>query len=127
MGEEEVSNKQIIFKDYINGFPKESDMLLKTSIIKLKVPEHCSDAVLVKNLYLSCDPYMRSRMTKLRHNYVPIFTPGAVRLLSLSLSSLNLIIFILLINIARGSLLFNHNKSITNMAHFFMGSIASYA
>nr|UWL85802.1 pulegone-reductase [Schizonepeta tenuifolia]WBW02126.1 pulegone reductase [Schizonepeta tenuifolia]7VR2_A Chain A, (-)-pulegone reductase PR1292 from Nepeta tenuifolia [Schizonepeta tenuifolia]7VR2_B Chain B, (-)-pulegone reductase PR1292 from Nepeta tenuifolia [Schizonepeta tenuifolia]7VR4_A Chain A, (-)-pulegone reductase PR1294 from Nepeta tenuifolia in complex with NADPH [Schizonepeta tenuifolia] len=74
---EEVSNKQIIFKDYINGFPKESDMILKTSTIKLKVPEGCNDAVLVKNLYLSCDPYMRSRMSKLDDNYVPIFIPGS--------------------------------------------------
>ncbi|XP_057777824.1 2-alkenal reductase (NADP(+)-dependent)-like [Salvia miltiorrhiza] len=73
---EEVSNKQVIFKGYINGYPKESDMILKTSTIKLKVPEGCSDAVLVKNLYLSCDPYMRSRMTKTDHNYVPIFTPA---------------------------------------------------
>ncbi|KAG6419904.1 hypothetical protein SASPL_116416 [Salvia splendens] len=72
----EVSNKQIIFKDYIHGFPKESDMILKTSIIKLKVPDECNDAVLVKNLYLSCDPYMRSRMSKIDDNYVPIFTPS---------------------------------------------------
>ncbi|KAG6422894.1 hypothetical protein SASPL_113276 [Salvia splendens] len=72
----EVSNKQIIFKDYIHGFPKESDMILKTSIIKLKVPDDCNDAVLVKNLYLSCDPYMRSRMSKIDDNYVPIFTPS---------------------------------------------------
>ncbi|XP_057777845.1 2-alkenal reductase (NADP(+)-dependent)-like [Salvia miltiorrhiza] len=73
---EEVSNKQVIFKGYINGYPKESDMILKTSTIKLKVPEGCSDAVLVKNLYLSCDPYMRSRMTKTDHNYIPVFTPA---------------------------------------------------
>lgn len=76
--EEEISNKQIIFKDYINGFPKESDMVLKNSTIKLKVPEGCNDAVLVKNLYLSCDPYMRSRMSKIEDNYVPILTPGSV-------------------------------------------------
>nr|WBW02127.1 pulegone reductase [Schizonepeta tenuifolia] len=74
---EEVSNKQIIFKDYINGFSKESDMILKTSTIKLKVPEGCNGAVLVKNLYLSCDPYMRICMSKLDDNYVTIFTPGS--------------------------------------------------
>lgn len=73
-----MSNKQIIFNDNISGFPKESDMMLKTSTIKLKVPEGgYDDAVLVKNLYLSCDPYMRSRMSKLDDNYVPIFTPGS--------------------------------------------------
>lgn len=78
----EVSNKQIIFKDYINGFPKESDMVLETSTIKLEVPEGCNGAVSVKNFYLSCDPYMRSRMSKLDDNYVPIFTPGSVSTLA---------------------------------------------
>ncbi|XP_043712482.1 2-alkenal reductase (NADP(+)-dependent)-like [Telopea speciosissima] len=74
---EEVSNKQIIFKDYITGFPKETDMVLSTGTIKLKVPEG-SNAILVKNLYLSCDPYMRSCMAKLdKPNYVPSFTPGS--------------------------------------------------
>lgn len=64
-GEEEaVSNKQVIFKDYVSGFPKESDMFLTTTSINLKVPEG-SKAVLVKNLYLSCDPYMRGRMSNL--------------------------------------------------------------
>ncbi|KAH6778321.1 Zinc-binding dehydrogenase family protein [Perilla frutescens var. frutescens] len=75
---EEVSNKQIILKDYVEGFPKESDLMLKTSKIKLKVPDDCNDAVLVKNLYLSCDPYMRSRMSNLIDNYIiPCFTPGS--------------------------------------------------
>ena len=58
---EEVSNKQVIFKDYFTGFPKESDMYVTTSTIKLKVLEG-SNAVLLKNLYLSCDPYMRILM-----------------------------------------------------------------
>ncbi|XP_015581235.2 NADP-dependent alkenal double bond reductase P2 isoform X2 [Ricinus communis] len=58
-----VRNKQLIFKDYVSGFPKETDMFLATSSITLKVPQECSKAVLVKNLYLSCDPYMRGRMT----------------------------------------------------------------
>ncbi|XP_068646918.1 2-alkenal reductase (NADP(+)-dependent)-like isoform X3 [Aristolochia californica] len=59
----EVCNKQIIFRDYITGFPKESDMVLSSSKMSLKVPQG-SKAVLVKNLYLSCDPYMRNRMEK---------------------------------------------------------------
>ncbi|ERN20219.1 hypothetical protein AMTRI_Chr06g178730 [Amborella trichopoda] len=60
---EEVSNKQIILKNYVTGFPKETDMEMVSSSIKVKVPEG-SKAVLVKNLYLSCDPYMRLKMTK---------------------------------------------------------------
>ncbi|KAJ4963691.1 hypothetical protein NE237_023630 [Protea cynaroides] len=74
---DEVSNKQVIFRDYITGFPKETDMVLATGTIRLKVPDG-SKAILVKNLYLSCDPYMRSCMTKLdRPNYSPSFTPGS--------------------------------------------------
>ncbi|EYU34260.1 hypothetical protein MIMGU_mgv1a025973mg [Erythranthe guttata] len=62
---EEASIKQVILKDYVKGFAKESDLILKNSIVKLKIPNQCSnDAVLVKNLYLSCDPYMRGRMAK---------------------------------------------------------------
>ncbi|KAF8391752.1 hypothetical protein HHK36_021986 [Tetracentron sinense] len=74
---EEVSNKQIILRDYVSGFPKESDMALKTSTMRLKVPEG-SKGVLVKNLYLSCDPYMRSRMRKPGAlSYIDSFTPGS--------------------------------------------------
>ncbi|KAJ0612567.1 putative oxidoreductase [Helianthus annuus] len=68
---EEVRNQQVVLKDYVNGFPKESDMLLVTSgTIRLKLPEG-SNGVLVKNLYLSCDPYMRSRMSKSQGSYTP--------------------------------------------------------
>ncbi|EYU17593.1 hypothetical protein ABFS82_07G107300 [Erythranthe guttata] len=75
---EEASNKQVILKDYVKGFPKESDLILKTSIVKLKIPNQCSnDAVLVKNLYLSCDPYMRGRMAKTEGSYIDSFTPGS--------------------------------------------------
>ncbi|KAF5942269.1 hypothetical protein HYC85_019911 [Camellia sinensis] len=78
---EEVSNKQIILKEYVSGFPKESDMVMKTGTIRLKLPEDSKNAILVKNLYLSCDPYMRSRMRKSEENYVEPFTPGSVDLL----------------------------------------------
>ena len=74
----EVSNKQVILKNHVVGFPKESDMEVKTSMITLKVPEDC-EGFLLKNLYLSCDPYMRSRMTKHeRPTYVESFIPGSV-------------------------------------------------
>ncbi|XP_043693779.1 2-alkenal reductase (NADP(+)-dependent)-like [Telopea speciosissima] len=74
---EEVSNKQVLLKDYVVGFPKETDMVLNTGTISLKAPEG-SEAIVVKNLYLSCDPYMRSRMRKPdRPSYVPPFTPGS--------------------------------------------------
>ncbi|XP_062076668.1 2-alkenal reductase (NADP(+)-dependent)-like [Humulus lupulus] len=55
---EVVSNKQVLARDYIDSNPKITDMYLSTAITKLELPE-CSKSILVKNLYLSCDPYMR--------------------------------------------------------------------
>ena len=74
---DKVSNKQIILNDYVSGFLKESDMSVKSSTMNLKVPEG-SKGVVVKNLYLSCDPYMRSRMRNLQGSYVDSFIPGSV-------------------------------------------------
>ncbi|KAJ9173951.1 hypothetical protein P3X46_017034 [Hevea brasiliensis] len=65
---EVVSNKQVIFKDYVPGILQESDMYITTATIKLKVPPD-TKGVLVKNLYLSCDPYMRIRMRKVQGSY----------------------------------------------------------
>ena len=74
----EVSNKQVIYRDYITGFPKETDLVLNTSTISLKVPEE-SNGVLVKNLYLSCDPYMRILMRKVPdNNLFTCYIPGSV-------------------------------------------------
>jgi hypothetical protein len=40
VGGEVVSNKQVILRDYVSGFPKESDMYITTAgTVKLKVPE----------------------------------------------------------------------------------------
>ena len=51
----------MILKKYMNGSPKESDMYLKTGSISLKV-EQGTSAVIIKNLYLSCDLYSMNRM-----------------------------------------------------------------
>ncbi|KAK9159400.1 hypothetical protein Syun_005741 [Stephania yunnanensis] len=75
---DEVQNKQVIFRDYVSGLPKESDLVVNTGTIELKVPEG-SKAVLLKNLYLSCDPSMGVRMKKLPDSasYFPSFRPGS--------------------------------------------------
>lgn len=73
----EITNKQIILKNYITGSPKETDMELKHTKIKLGIPEN-SKGVFVKNLYLSCDPYMRGRMRDFHGSYIPPFQPGQV-------------------------------------------------
>lgn len=77
-GEAEIPNKRIILKDYVTGFPKEDDLVLTSCTSKSKVPEG-SNAVLVKNLYLSCDPYMRGRMSKpIPQSYANSYVPGSV-------------------------------------------------
>ncbi|KAK9997804.1 hypothetical protein SO802_017407 [Lithocarpus litseifolius] len=72
---EEVDNKQVIFKGYIERPPKETDMDINVSKIKLRAPKG-SGAILVKNLYLSCDPFMRGRMRDFQGSYIPPFVPG---------------------------------------------------
>ncbi|GLT62039.1 hypothetical protein SLA2020_347060 [Shorea laevis] len=70
------SNMKVVLKNYVSGFPRETDMHLTTGTIKLRVPD-LSNGVLVKNLYLSCDPYMRTRMMKTEDHYVESFTPDS--------------------------------------------------
>ena len=55
--------------------------------VALRVPESGGGpAVLVRNLYLSCDPYMRGRMRDFQDSYIPPFKPGSVSALSSSKS-----------------------------------------
>ncbi|XP_024923771.3 2-alkenal reductase (NADP(+)-dependent) [Ziziphus jujuba] len=66
MAEEEAAvikrNKQVILKRYPEGLPKEDDMeVISTAAIKLKLPDGYG-GILVKNLYLSCDPFQRTLM-----------------------------------------------------------------
>ncbi|OEL20225.1 2-alkenal reductase (NADP(+)-dependent) [Dichanthelium oligosanthes] len=74
---EEVPNKRVILKRYVQtGLPSEDDMEVVTATARLAVPPG-SSAMVVKNLYVSCDPYMRGRMTKHdRPSYVPDFVLG---------------------------------------------------
>ena len=74
---EEVRNKQVLARDYIDGNPNETDMYFNTSSISLKVPEG-SKEVLVKNLYLSCDPYMRGIKAKTPDRLFYSFAPHSV-------------------------------------------------
>eukprot|EP00261_Vitis_vinifera_P034310 XP_019075553.1 PREDICTED: 2-alkenal reductase (NADP(+)-dependent) isoform X2 [Vitis vinifera] len=75
---EEVRNKQVVLRDYVSGYLKESDMCMATATITLKVPEGNSKAVLVKNLYLSCDPYIRGHTKSIQGGYADeYFKPGS--------------------------------------------------
>ncbi|XP_009127410.1 2-alkenal reductase (NADP(+)-dependent) [Brassica rapa] len=71
-----VENKKVILKNYVDGIPTETDMELKMGdTIEIKAPKG-SSCFLVKNLYLSCDPYMRGRMRDFHGSYLPPFLPG---------------------------------------------------
>ncbi|KAG6395444.1 hypothetical protein SASPL_146089 [Salvia splendens] len=74
---EEIRNKQVILSNYVETSVKESDMSLRTSKIQLKIPSGCDGAVLVKNLYLSIDPYILGRMKK-RVLYMSSYTLDSV-------------------------------------------------
>ncbi|KAK9287854.1 hypothetical protein L1049_016296 [Liquidambar formosana] len=56
----------------------DKDVELRTETIALKVPQG-SNAILVKNLYLSCDPYMRLCMHKIEdeNSVFTSYTPGS--------------------------------------------------
>ncbi|KAL3535855.1 hypothetical protein ACH5RR_004316 [Cinchona calisaya] len=57
----EVKNKYIVIKQNIDGAPEESDFELKTEPLSLSI-EPGKDEVVIKNLYLSIDPYQLNRM-----------------------------------------------------------------
>ncbi|XLR52701.1 hypothetical protein S83_003373 [Arachis hypogaea] len=73
----EVKNKQVVLKDYVTGFLKESDLDLVENTITLKLPEG-SNEILLKNLYLSCDPFMRNLMSDIGilEKFLP-YAPGS--------------------------------------------------
>ncbi|XP_074576343.1 2-alkenal reductase (NADP(+)-dependent)-like [Curcuma longa] len=76
----EVANKKVVLKRYIERgeTPVESIMELVTAeAITLKVPEASPPAVLVKNLYLSCDPYGRFIMSRPEEGSNFVTTPGS--------------------------------------------------
>jgi hypothetical protein len=73
----EVKNKQVISSHHITGFPIESDMHINTTTISLKLTQQdSSKAVLLKNLILSCDPYMRGAKAESKGRLFYSFNPG---------------------------------------------------
>ncbi|CAN6691778.1 unnamed protein product [Malus baccata var. baccata] len=88
-----MCNKQVILRDYVvKAYPKESDLcVINTATIKLKLPAETNEPadavtsskvqlVLLKNLYLSCDPFQRLLMESVQGLSVPSmssYTPGS--------------------------------------------------
>ena len=57
----EVTNRYVVIKHYIDRAPLESDFELRTEALSLWIEPGKYD-VIVKNLYLSVDPYQLNRM-----------------------------------------------------------------
>ncbi|KAK8573085.1 hypothetical protein V6N13_099900 [Hibiscus sabdariffa] len=75
-GMDEASNMKVVLKHYISGSAQETDMLLTAGTMKLKAPKD-SNAVVVKNLFLSCDPDMIFKMTGLKREHCDPYTLGS--------------------------------------------------
>lgn len=80
----EVINKLVTLKAHIDGSPQESDFEIKTETLSLKAVLESKD-VLVKNIYVSIDPYQLNRMKSLSSSqtssgssYAVGITPGQV-------------------------------------------------
>lgn len=69
-----------------------TDFELKVGKLKLEAPKG-SGHFLVKNLFLSCDPYMRGRMRDYHDSYVPPFVPGQVLFFSVINFQFSAIVF----------------------------------
>jgi NADPH-dependent curcumin reductase CurA len=64
-------SREIRLKSHPEGIPKKSDF----ELAEVPVPEPGGNQLLVKNLYMSVDPYMRGRMID-RKSYIPPFQIG---------------------------------------------------
>ena len=66
-------NQEVHISDYIKGTPKISDF----KIIKTSIPDIKQNQIMVKNLWMSVDPYMRGRITD-RKSYIAPFELNSV-------------------------------------------------
>ncbi|PON88989.1 Alcohol dehydrogenase superfamily, zinc-type [Trema orientale] len=78
----EVINRYVTVKTQINGEPKESDFEIKSTPLVLSAEPGSNDVVL-KNLYVSIDPYQINRLkafssTQKTSGYATAITPGQV-------------------------------------------------
>lgn len=86
-----ISNRYIIIRTHINGAPQESDFELKT---KALAPG--SDDTVVRNVYISIDPYQLNRMknkdeSQKASDFSSAITPGEVSIISYRHQRLHLV------------------------------------
>ncbi|TVU26012.1 hypothetical protein EJB05_28537 [Eragrostis curvula] len=72
-----VGNRKVVLKSYVTGYPVVEDMEVVADSVELRVPAGVT-GVLVKNLYLSCDPWMRGRMSKPQEGAAVSVPPFAI-------------------------------------------------
>lgn len=72
----EVTNKYIVIKHHIEDAPNDSHFEVKNEAFGLSINSG-SDDVIVKNLYISIDPYLINRMKSYSasHNAISFSTP----------------------------------------------------
>ncbi|GER47640.1 zinc-binding dehydrogenase family protein [Striga asiatica] len=75
-----LPNKQIVLKNFVQGCPKESHFDLTITNMSTNIRDYGSNGVLLKNLYLSCDPYLchLMRPARLSSFLQGSFVPGSV-------------------------------------------------
>ncbi|CAI9100151.1 OLC1v1037091C1 [Oldenlandia corymbosa var. corymbosa] len=73
----EVTNRYTVIKHHINGAPEESDFELKPETLTLSI-EPGKKEMIVKNLYISMDPFQINRMKDRSSSYEPIKYSGSL-------------------------------------------------
>ena len=69
----DTASREVRLKSRPVGIPQESDF----ELAEVRIPEPAEGQILVRNIYMSVDPYMRGRMID-RKSYVPPFKLGKV-------------------------------------------------
>lgn len=63
-----IKNHQIVLKNYIKGFPENSDF----KYLVTDLPDISNSEVLIKTIYISLDPYMRGLMSGIKSYVDPV-------------------------------------------------------
>ncbi|KAM0915252.1 hypothetical protein ACQ4PT_010960 [Festuca glaucescens] len=76
---EQLKSRRVILKEYVEGYPQEEHMEFLPAADVDQAAAAEDGSVLVKNLYLSCDPYMRPKMSRPlgQSSYTSAFVPGS--------------------------------------------------
>jgi NADPH-dependent curcumin reductase CurA len=75
----ELKSRRVVLKEYVEGYPTEEHMELLPAADVDQAAAAADGSVLVRNLYLSCDPYMRPKMSRPlgQSSYTSAFVPGS--------------------------------------------------